>query len=97
MKPKFDLVNMLLVNVNGQSSVPDIKKGKTREDSTGVRPSENTLMLRSNYKFSKEVSHNSFHESLPQFFFPFYSLLQVSAVMSVNAILIVFLLRGMWH
>ena len=94
MKPKLDLVSMLLVNVNGQSPVPDIKKGKTREDSAGMRPAENTPMLKSNYKFTKEVSHNSFHVSLPQFSFPFYSLLQVGAVMSINPVLSVFLLRG---
>ena len=91
MKPKLDLISMLLVNVNGRSPIPDIKKGKTREDSVGVRPAENTLMLKSDYKFSKEVSHNSFrmfHVSLPQ-----YS----GAVMSVNAVLSVFLLSGTWH
>ena len=91
MKPKLDLISMLLVNVNGRSPIPDIKKGKTREDSVGVRPAENTLMLKSDYKFSKEVSHNSFrmfHVSLPQ-----YS----GAVISVNAVLSVFLLRGTWH
>ena len=100
MKPKLDLVSMLLINVNGRSLVPDIKKENTREDSAGVRPIENTSMLKSDYKFSKEVSHNSFrmfHVSLPQFSFPFYSLLQVGAVMSVNAVLSVFFLRRTWH
>ena len=68
MKPKLGLINMLLVNVNGRSPKPDIKKGKTREDSTNVRLAKNTLMLKLDYKFSKEVSHNSFwmfHVSLP--------------------------------
>ena len=100
MKLKLDLVSMLLVNINGRSPIPKIKKGKTREDSASVRLAENTPMLKSNYKFSNEVSHNSFrmfHVSLPQFSFPFYSLLQVGAVMSVNAVLSVFLLRGTWQ
>jgi len=100
MKPKLDLINMLLVNANGRSPVPDIKKEKAREDSVGVRLAENTLMLKLDYKFSKEVSHDSFRMfsmSLPQFSFPFYSLLHVGAVMSVNAVLSIFLLRGTWH
>ena len=77
MKPKLDLVSMLLVNVTWQFLVPDIKKEKAREDSIGMRPAENTPMPKLDYKFSKEVSHNSFrmfHVSLPQFSFPFYSL-----------------------
>ena len=53
MKPKLDLVSMLLVNANGLSPVPDIKKEKAREDSAGMRPAENTLMLKSNYKLLK--------------------------------------------
>ena len=53
MKSKLDLVSMLLVSVNGRSSVPDIKKIKTKEGFTDVRPTENTPMLKSNYEFSK--------------------------------------------
>ena len=100
MKSKLDLVSMLLIKINGRSPVPKIKKGKTREDSASVRPAENTPMLKSDYKFSNEVSHNTFrmfHVSLPQFSFPFYSLLQVGAVMCVNVVLSIFLLRGMWQ
>ena len=53
MKPKIDLVSRFLVNANGQSPVPVIKKRKTREGFTGMRPPENTLMLKSDYEFSK--------------------------------------------
>ena len=53
MKPKLDLVSMLLINVNGRSPVPIIKKRKAREGFTGMRPTENTLMLKSDYEFSK--------------------------------------------
>ena len=53
MKSKLDLVSMLLVSVNGRSSVPDIKKIKTKEGFTGVRPAENSPLLKSNYEFSK--------------------------------------------
>ena len=53
MKSKLDLVSMLLVNANGLSPVPDIKKEKAREDSAGMRPAENTPMLKSNYKLLK--------------------------------------------
>ena len=53
MKLKLDLVSMLLVSVNGRSSVPDIKKIKAKEGFTDVRPTENTPMLKSNYEFSK--------------------------------------------
>ena len=63
MKPNFDLVSILLVNVDGRSLVLVIKKRKAREGSTDVRPAENTPMLKSDYKFSKEVSHSS----LPMF------------------------------
>ena len=100
MKSNFDLVSMLLVNVDERSLVLVIKKRKAREGSTDVGPAENTPMLKLDYKFSKEVSHNSlpmFHVSIPQFYFPFYSLLRVGAVMFVNAALSIFLLRGMWH
>ena len=100
MKPNLDLVSMLLVSVDGRSPVPAVKKRKAREGFTGVRPAENAPMPKLDYKFSKEVSHNSlqiFHVSLPEFHFPFYSLLRVGAIMSVNAALSVFLLRGMRH
>ena len=53
MKPKLDLDSMLLVNVNGQSLVPIIKKRKARKGFTSVRPAENTPILKSNYEFSK--------------------------------------------
>uniref|UniRef100_A0A7N2L6N8 non-specific serine/threonine protein kinase n=1 Tax=Quercus lobata TaxID=97700 RepID=A0A7N2L6N8_QUELO len=46
MKPKLDLVSMLLVNVNGRSPVLDIKKRKAKEGFAGVRPAKNTLMLK---------------------------------------------------
>ena len=46
MKPKLDLVSMLLGNVNGRSPVLDIKKRKAKEGFAGVRPAENTLMLK---------------------------------------------------
>ena len=45
------------------SLVPIIKKRKAREGSASVRPVKNTPMLKSDYKFSKEVSYNS----LPMF------------------------------
>ena len=48
-----DLDSMLLVNVNGQSLVPIIKKRKARKGFTSVRPAENTPILKSNYEFSK--------------------------------------------
>ena len=100
MKPNLDLVSMLLVNVNGRSSVLGVKKRKAREGFTSVRLAKNALMPKSDYKFLKEVSHNSlqiFHVSLPKFHFPFYSLLWVGAIMSVNAALSIFLLRGTRH
>jgi len=59
MKPKLDLVNMLLVNTNGRSPVPAVKKTKAKEVFTSVTPAENTPMLKLAYQFSKEVSHNS--------------------------------------
>ena len=51
MKSKLDLVSMLLVNVNGWSLVPDIKKRKAKEGFVGIRPTENTTMLKSDYEF----------------------------------------------
>ena len=59
MKPKLELVSMLLVNIGGRSSVPVVKKRKAREVFTSIIPAENTPMLKSAYQFSKEVSHNS--------------------------------------
>ena len=53
MKPKLDLVNMLIVSVNGRSPVPNIKERKAKEGFAGVRAAENTLMLKSDYEFSK--------------------------------------------
>ena len=50
------------------------RQEKAKECLARVRPAENTPMLKSYYKFSKEISHNSlpiFHVSLPQFSFPF--------------------------
>ena len=58
MKPKLDLVSMLLINIDGRSSVPVVKKGKAKEVFTSVMPAKNTLMLKPAYQFSKEVSHN---------------------------------------
>ena len=100
MKPKIGLVNMLLISVDGRPLVPTIKKIKAREGFAGVRPVENALMLKSACQFSKKFLTSIslvFHVSLPQFYFPFYSSLRVGIVMSVNAALSVFLLRGMWH
>ena len=53
MKPKLELVNMLLVSVNGRSPLPNIKKRKVTEGFGGMRPAENTPMLKLNYEFSK--------------------------------------------
>ena len=99
MKSKLDLVSMFPVSVNGRSPVSNIKRRKAREGFAGVRPVENTPMLKSYYKFSKE-----FLTILSQCFmcpylssYPSYSLLQVGAVISVNTVLSVFLLRGTWH
>ena len=61
MKLKLDLVSMLLVSVNGRSSVPDIKKIKAKEGFTDVRPTENTPMLKSNYELSKLAFYNSLY------------------------------------
>ena len=58
MKPKLDLLNMLLIKINGQSPVPVVKKRKAKEVFTSVMPAKNTLMLKPAYQFSKEVSHN---------------------------------------
>ena len=49
MKPKLDLLNMLLIKINGQSPVPVVKKRKAKEVFIGMMPAENTLMLKSAY------------------------------------------------
>ena len=100
MKPKLDLVSMFLVNIDGRSLVPAVKKRKAKEVFTVVMPVENALILKLAYQFSKKFLTSIslvFHVSLPEFHFPFYSLLRVGVVMSVNAALSVFLLRGTRH
>ena len=65
-----------------------------------MMPAKNTLMLKSAYQFPKKfltIASLIFHVSLPGFHFPLYNLLWVGVVMSVNAALSVFLLRGMQH
>ena len=42
---------MLLVSINGRSLVLDIKKRKANEGFAGVRPAEDTPMLKSDYEF----------------------------------------------
>ena len=77
-----------------------LRKEKAKEVFTGTMPVENAPMLKSAYQFSRKFLTSVsivFHVSLPEFHFPFYSLLQVGAVMSANAALSVFLLRGMRH
>ena len=45
MKPKLDLISMLLVSVNGRSPVPDIKKRKAKEGFAGeIMSSQNKLL-----------------------------------------------------
>ena len=91
---------MLLVSIDGRSLVPAVKKRKAKEVFTGMVPVENALMLKSAYQFSKKFLTSIsliFYVSLPVFHFPFYSLLWVGAVMSINAALSIFLLRGTWH
>ena len=100
MKPKLDLLNMLLIKINGQSPVPVVKKRKAKEVFIGMMPAENTLMLKSTYQFSRKfltIISLIFHVPLPEFHFPFYGLLRASTIMSVNATLSVFLLRGTRH
>ena len=95
-----DLVSMLLVNVDGQPLVPIVKKREAKEISTCVMPVEDAPMpnfviwLSKNYFQSISLV---FHVSYLSSDFPFYSLPQVGAVMSVNAALSIFLLRGTWH
>ena len=65
-----------------------------------MMPAKNTLMLKSAYQFPKKfltIVSLIFHVPLPGFHFPFYSLLWVGAIMSVNATLSIFLLKGTWH
>ena len=59
MKPKLDLVSMLLVNIDGRSPVPVVKKRKAKEVFTGVMLVENAPMLKSTYQFSKSFSQVS--------------------------------------
>ena len=100
MKLESDLVSMLLVNVDGQPLVPIVKKREAKEISTCVMPVEDAPMpnfviwLSKNYFQSISLV---FHVSYLSSDFPFYSLPQVGAVMSVNAALSIFLLRGTWH
>ena len=54
MKPKLDIVSMLLVSIDGRSLVPAVKKRKAKEVFTSVRLVKNALMLKSAYQFSKE-------------------------------------------
>ena len=78
MKLKLDLVSMLLVSVNGRSSVPDIKKIKAKEGFTDVRPTENTPMLKSIMSSQNKlftILSIDFSCPLPEFYFPFYNLL----------------------
>ena len=96
MKPKLDLVSMLLVSIDGRSSVPSVEIRKAKVVFTSEMPVENAPMLKSAYQFSKKFLTSVsliFHVSLPEFRFPFYSLHWVGVVMSVNATLSVFLLR----
>ena len=100
MKLKLYPVSMLLVNIDGRSPIPAVKKRNVKEVFTRVMLVENTPMLKSTYQFSKKfltIVSLIFHVPLPGFHFPFYSLLWVGAVMSVNAAMSVFLLRGMCH
>ena len=46
MKPKLDLVSMLLVNIDGRSPVLTVKKRKAKEVFTNIRPVENALILK---------------------------------------------------
>ena len=49
MKPKLELVIMLLINTDGRSLAPIVKKRKAKKDFIGVMPAENTSMLKSAY------------------------------------------------
>ena len=77
MKLKLDLISMLLVSIDGRSSVPSVEIRKEKVVFTGEMPVENALMLKSTYQFSKKFLTSVsliFHVSLPEFRFPFYSL-----------------------
>ena len=93
IKSKLDLIS-----IDGRSLVLAVKKRKAKEFFTSMRPVKNASMPKPAYQFPKEFLTSVslvFHVSLPEFHFPFYSLLRVGAVMSVNAALSIFLLRGM--
>ena len=95
IKSKLDLIS-----IDGRSLVLAVKKRKAKEFFTSMRPVKNASMPKPAYQFPKEFLTSVslvFHVSLPEFHFPFYSLLQVGAVMSINAALSIFLLRGMRH
>ena len=65
-----------------------------------MMPAKNILMLKSAYQFPKKfltIVSLIFHVSLLGFHFPLYNLLWVGVVMSINATLSIFLLRGMRH
>ena len=87
MKSKLDLVSMLLINIDGRSSVPTVKKRKAKEVFTGMRPTKNTLMLKSAYQFSKKfltIVSLIFPVLLPGFHFPFivcFGLVQLCLLM----------------
>ena len=100
MKPKVDLVSMFHVSVDGRAPILAVKKRKSNEVFTSMVLVENAPML----KLTKQFSKNSltsvsqvFHVPLPEFYSPFYSLLQVGEVMSVNVALSIFLLRETQH
>ena len=100
MKPESDLVSMLLVNVDERPLVLVVNKREVKEISTGVMPVEDAPLPKLVIWLSKNSFQSIslvFHVSYLSFDFPFYSLPQVGVVMSVNAALSVFLLRGMWH
>ena len=78
MKPKFDLLNMLLISINGRSPVPAVKKRKAMEVYNDVMLAKNTPMLKSVYQFSRKfltIISLIFHVPLPKFHFLFCSLL----------------------
>ena len=55
MKPKLELVSMLLVNIDGRSLVLVVKKRKAKEIFTGVMLAENTSMLAENTSMLKSA------------------------------------------
>ena len=68
MKSKFDLVSILLVNIDGKSPVPTVKKRKAKEVFAKGMLAKNTLMLKSTYQLLKEVSHN-YHSNFSCFLY----------------------------